>query len=754
MHEKILVKILRCGLYAVAFVPLVIFSQFLSPFHFGKAVIFRSLIEILSIVYLMLIIRDPRYLPPRTKIFWTTTLFTIVYAVTSLTGVDWHLSVWGSLERMGGLYSFVHFWLFFVIATAIFRTKKDWLDYIRISIFVSLLGAVYGFLQKTNATWIIGAGGRNKIFGTQGNSALFAGYQLVNLFWALIFYFKSGTSEKGKWFYGSAVIINTLAVFLAGVRGSALAVFVGVVVFVAWYGFALGSARIRRFAVSGIIAFLIFVAAIVVFRSSSIVSENQYLDRFSDLSLKTLTVQTRTWTWISGLRGWLETPKTILLGWGPENYDIPFVHYFDPRHFRSASSETLFDRAHNMFIEALVTMGVVGEIAYLLFLGLPLYLLIKFVRQSKQKLFAKDPLAREQFLYGVGLVSLLVAYGIHNMFIFDTTANYLVFFTTLGLIGVILFPEHLTLPQAVSTPNSKSLALAVGLIATVPVVLLIYFFNIKPAQANYAATRAIILSWAKKKDEAIQQFKKALSYNATIDYDLRNRFAQYLIDIGSGTLDENTKAALLFGIDEEKKSIAQRPEDYIPYLYASRIYILLGKGDSKSPYNDEALKYSAEALKISPTFVRTYFEVAQAYLNKGDVKNAIGAFQKAASLNPATSISWWYLGLAQLQDQDATNGSQSLKKAFELGYQPNETEFKRAIALFIQMKDYPAAILAYKGLTALRPENPQYHASLAALYAQKGDLDAAVAEARAAVKADPKFEPDARAFLKQIGREL
>ena len=50
--ESGLIKFLRFGIYLTALVPLVIFKDFISPFHFGKVVIFRSLVEILGVAYL------------------------------------------------------------------------------------------------------------------------------------------------------------------------------------------------------------------------------------------------------------------------------------------------------------------------------------------------------------------------------------------------------------------------------------------------------------------------------------------------------------------------------------------------------------------------------------------------------------------------------------------------------------------------------------------------------------------------------
>src|SRR3990167_11120197 len=135
MDNKTLEKIVRWGIYAVALIPLVIFKEFFSPFHFGKVVVFRALIEILAIFYVALVLQDRSFLPRPTKIFWAITIFAGVFGLTSLTGIYPYQSIFGTLERMGGWFSFLHFWAFFIMSTGVLRTKEHWLTFIKISVF-------------------------------------------------------------------------------------------------------------------------------------------------------------------------------------------------------------------------------------------------------------------------------------------------------------------------------------------------------------------------------------------------------------------------------------------------------------------------------------------------------------------------------------------------------------------------------------------------------------------------------------------
>ena len=174
MKESVLAKILLYLIYVTAFAPLIIFNDYISPFHFGKVIIFRSIVEIMVAFYLILIWREPSYRPKMTKISWAFLAFASAFSIATATSVIPYMSFWGTLERMGGLFTFWHYFIFFIILTSIFRTEKDWLNLFKLTIFVGILSALYGFGQRTDIQFFVGSGGRERIFGTIGNPAFFA----------------------------------------------------------------------------------------------------------------------------------------------------------------------------------------------------------------------------------------------------------------------------------------------------------------------------------------------------------------------------------------------------------------------------------------------------------------------------------------------------------------------------------------------------------------------------------------------------
>lgn len=723
----------------------------------------------MAVFYLILIWKNRSYLPPRHILLTVFGLFTLVFTVSTFISVNPYLSFWGSLERMGGLWSFAHYLVYFIILISVFKTREDWLRLAKLMIFVGILSALYGFGQKTDIKFFIGSGGRAKIFGTIGNAALFAGYQIITLFLALTLAASSWVANTQKGYLYIAALLNGVAILMTAVRGSILGLGVGLLIFASLYFFYSRSRLAKRLLLGLLVLMALFIVFAFVFKNSSFVQNSGYFRRVTDFSLSTRTVNTRFWAWRAGLTGWKETPKTILFGWGPENFNVPFSKHFNPKFFQGIGSETLFDRAHNMFVEILVTMGALSFAIYLLMFALAIRTLWKKVRQK-----LLEP------VIGIGLISLVVAYMIHNSFIFDTSANFVAFFTVLGFITWLTPPNFSTGAKgAIPQDGSKNLGgqapaktssthyllqttnykLNMGqqtlmLILLIGASVLIYKTNILQSKANYTTTRAITRSWAGDFDGALSKYKEALAYDVPGKYEYRHRYAQWIREYASGKkLGEKEMAALKYAIVEVQKNANETEQDYLPYLYISRLHIILGKESPSSPHNDEALKNSLKALEISPKFVRTYYEVAQAYLNKKDYENAIKYFQQAAELNPDVGLSYWYLGATLIEIGDVEGGLKAVDKAVELGYVFSESDTLRLINLYVKAGDFNKIAALYEQLIKVKPNNPQYRASLAAAYVKIKKIDQAVEQARAAAQIDKTFEAEARRFVESLGKE-
>jgi len=86
MNSQNLVKFLYWGIFVSLFLPLIIFSQYLSPFHFGKMVVFRTLVEIMAVFYILLILVNKNYRPKWNLVLISFTIFTGLFLVLYIFG--------------------------------------------------------------------------------------------------------------------------------------------------------------------------------------------------------------------------------------------------------------------------------------------------------------------------------------------------------------------------------------------------------------------------------------------------------------------------------------------------------------------------------------------------------------------------------------------------------------------------------------------------------------------------------------------
>jgi len=754
--EKFLVKILKASLYMVAFVPLIIFSQYNSPFHFGKVIIFRSIVEIMLVVYILLIWQNRSYLPRFNKITWGFLAFALAFTLATITSVHAYQSFWGTLERMGGLWTFWHYFIYFIILTSIFRERKDWIFLFKLMAGAGILSALYGFGQKTSSDFFVGGQGRVRIFGTVGNAALFAGYQLLITFLSLTMFVRKEISMREKQLFGSAIILCGIAVMMTAVRGSILALGAGILLYAGLYAWTSNSKMAKKVLLSLISTFFVFIVLAVLLRGSGVIKTG-YLERITNFSPNNFTVKTRFWTWAAGINGWNDSLKTIIIGWGPENFNIPFSKHFNPNFYTGPGSETMFDRAHNMFVEVLVTMGLIGLLGYLSIFWF-----------SLRKLWTKLKTETEDRPVIIGLISIFVAYIIHNCFIFDTSANFITFFSILGFVSLVGNTDIESI-RNYKKPN-KIIFGFIAIVLSISTLILIYKTNVIPTYANYANTRGIIAGWGvqntsltsindktriqKYFDEAIKKFKESIAYGVPGKYEYRNKIAQFILDtIPRASYIDGYEEALGYTIGEVQKNVEDFPQDYLPELYLSRLYITLGKSDAKSPYNDQALAHSLRALEISPTFVRTYYEVGQAYLNKKDYLKAQEYFAKAVELNPNVGTSLWYLASVKYQLSDKEGAADLAEKALKLGFSISESDYLRIVQIFLDVKNNDRVAWAIEELTKISPDNAQYWASAAVAYSRIGQIDKAIESAKTATRIDPKFEAEARIFVQSLGRQ-
>ncbi|HUT96461.1 MAG TPA: O-antigen ligase family protein [Candidatus Paceibacterota bacterium] len=738
------VKILRWGIFISLFLPLVIFSQYLSPFHFGKVVIFRALVEIMAVFYISLIITDKKYRPKWTLVLTSVSIFTFLYFFSGLVGNNFYSSFWGTIERMGGIFSFLHYWVYFIILISVIKKEVDWNKVLKVSVLVGFLSILFAYGQRLKlGNFFVGWQHGNRVIGTIGNPALFAGYLLFILYLAILFLSRKTTPSWQKGFFAAVLILGIPVLLMTGVRGAIISLFGSLVLLALFFIFSQKNRKIKIFLLVAIIVFVIFSTIIWLERNKDWVQNNDLLQRITDISLKSETIQTRLWSWESAINGWKEKP---ILGWGPENFTFLHMKYFDSRHFTGLGSETIWDRAHNIILEMLSTMGIVGLLSYIFIFFSIFYILIKKFKQKQI----------ENSDFGI-IIAMLIAYIGQNLFIFDTFANYFLFFLILGYINRPYLPE-----QEEDVPVTKDPSIFLTTILLIIAIVLIFQTGIKPAKANYACTRAIVAGQKGEANEAFQYYKKAIDYDSPqVNYDIRHKLAVFTIQVIEAqrqkdkTIDVNLAH---YTIEQMKKNIEKFPLDTTPYLYVGRMYILLidEEADTAGKLAEE---FIGKALDLNRKNPRIWYELGQAQLSLDKYKEAYDSFKEALNINPQVAISYWFLGMAAYENgrydlSHYQEAAQLVEKAIVMGYNYKSSinDLMRLVYIYDKIGNYSKIVEVYKLAILKQPNNAQMHASLAAAYAKIGDYENAREEALKSAEIDPNFKSDAEKFINLLPR--
>lgn len=186
-------------------------------------------------------------------------------------------------------------------------------------------------------------------------------------------------------FWGVAIVVNLWALGLTGARGAALGFVAGLGVVALAYLWLARSRWIRLVATGGVVLMFLVAAGGTFFmlygdrlgfeRSDDVERGSTLFERLLDPSAN-YGVRTRIAAWEAGWKGFLDRP---LLGWGPENYIVPFG-----RHATGLGAKMkIHDHAHNKVVEELVTRGLLGLLSYLAIWTALLWVFIRAVKRME-----------------------------------------------------------------------------------------------------------------------------------------------------------------------------------------------------------------------------------------------------------------------------------------------------------------------------------------------------------------------------------
>ncbi|PIR03767.1 MAG: hypothetical protein COV59_03780 [Candidatus Magasanikbacteria bacterium CG11_big_fil_rev_8_21_14_0_20_39_34] len=613
-------------------------QKFVFPFIVPKILYIRTAAVLLLSVYSVLLLGSvKKYSLVKTPINISIFVFLLSLTISTFVGVDPYKSFWDSHERMLGLFTLFHFIFYYYVLTSVLRKEEDWKWLLRSFLFVGMLVAFIGVLQKGNPDFLYNRGAY-RVSATLGNAIYFSGLGLFTTYLGALLFWKE---EHRYWKIYSAVgtLLGLLAIFLGGTRGTFLGLLAGIAFALFFYAFTSEKgSKTRKVTIGLIIAGVVLLSSIFFFKNTAFVKSIPLVNRLSSISLSGGTAKTRIMAWESGLRGYLDYP---VFGWGPNNFFYAFNQYYQAEFLRFSWSETWFDNAHNVLVNTLTTQGTVGLLSYLGMFGVIFWALF----------FAYRRKSIDKHVAAIG-IAFFLGHLVHNFFVFENPNSYLYFFFFLAFYNSILYPKMHEEKETFVFPSLFSC----GLIVVIAFIV-IYLTNIIPARANMASLQSLIS--INSGVDPIESYNRAIEIRSPHIDDIRHDFAKTLWTKSSdyfnaGRKDEAVKLMLLAdkGLDENH---ILHPMDVRSYALHDQIYDRLYDATQDKQWLEKGKVMLERVLPYSPERQQLLYSLSYTLLRLGDIDGAIDALKKSIQDDPQVVEGQLRLASVYRQEEDFEN---------------------------------------------------------------------------------------------------
>lgn len=572
-----------------------------------------------------------------TKSFWLPAALVLVlglHIVSAYTGVFPERSWWSDILRATGVLYLVHIFTFGLLV-GLFAQKTDW-SIIRRGLVLGgglfALGTIVGVGGLGYEGGFLGLPFRQEGF-VFGNSTFAGTYLVLVVMLGLIELLHSWSTPRWRnillggifLILASPTLLNIREFVLSGgdplalmgaARTSSVTIYTFLVFFAGW--FALGHSiftKVRgwlRTIWASLFLLGISIGIALLFVPGSFV-QKQYVD---------LSSAARIIVWESGVEAVQDKP---VFGWGPENFNQAFEAHHDSRlYLKENLAEIWFDRAHNVFVDTLVSLGWAG------ILGISVVLIIFGIIVVRA--FRKGVISS---LEAVLLLALVPVHVTQLQTGFDTLGSYLVLALIFGY-GVYLEQvgsiTKITLPSYVA--RSLGVLLLIGAVVSA-------WFILGQEQIRQHALRDVFRAESiSQEHELIRESLTRLSDFESIRVTSDSFLSGGLDEIGR-TQSPEVAARIMKTIplyEEAWKSYI----DVQPNHYRARInlaYLLLVKTVLGEPSLDEVDRHIAKAYELSPGNPLTYIVDGLAHLYRGDLDGAQDRIDAAVAIDPDIRLS-------------------------------------------------------------------------------------------------------------------
>jgi len=730
---------IKTGLFILPVVSLLVSQSMFFPFITTKNFFFRIVVELLFFFWVLLMVFDKKYRPTKTPLLIAVSALFLILTLSTIFSENAYRSFWSNYERMEGLVGYLHLFAYFLILTSVFKTKRDWKWFFASMLFVSMIAVFYGFLQASGKAEVHQS--TSRLDASFGNATYFAIYMIFHMFITSLFF----CWFKNIWFRISLAIffvLQFLIMFFTATRGAVLGFFGGLFLLGILMAVFSKNKKIRYGFLGVVFLMVVLVGLFFMLKDSTVVEKNQTLRRLAAISLTERTVESRLTIWGMSWNGFQEHP---VLGWGPENYNLVFNKYYEPKLWKQ---EPWFDRSHNVLFDWLITTGIVGFLTYVSIFVLAIYMAWQGYRKKYFSLYE-----------AAAVTSVLAAYTFHNIFVFDNLTSYFAFFAVLGFVQFRWVynenkkekePKHekkYKKPEELSGAGYAAVTLTFLL-----VIFSLYFVNLKPLLANNELLGILISARQGQQPERIlDQFEHVFNYNTFGSGEAREQFASYARQIVSmQEVPDKTKIKVLTrAIEELEKQVELSKNKDIRYLiFLTSVYITAGR-------RNDALNTINHAVELTPTKQQLYFVKADIFISAGDYEQARKQMEIAYNLDTTYTEAATNLVILSVLSGKQKEAEDVLMEH----YGKPVIADKRLLNAYARAGNYVKVRDIWLLIIETEPENGQNYIKLATVYNELGQTGDALSALNKATEIDPSLKGEADAlmqliFQKQMGPNM
>lgn len=639
------VKAVRGLLLSTVLVPLIISTNFFFPYIVPRTVFFRTVVETAMGVFIYLLVsRDWRIRTHVDLFFWGLLSFVVASGISALFSPARNRAIFGDFERMGGVWSLLHYLMFYALVR-IFFGAKEWKLYANLSLAVSACVSAIAIHEGSGAV------------STIGNPGLLGIYLFFSVCVATYLALRSG---RGRWgaIYGFSALLSLSGLVISHNRSSLLGLAAAAFTAAVVYFFLAKSHRRLIGTLGATVVLTIGLGLTLVSRAPNTWISKHLPTTFSRIAGSSLQSDaSRTVLWAAAFEGFRDRP---IVGYGPENFHLAWSANFQPRVY-TVTPEQRVDRAHNIMLEVLSTTGLIGFVAFLamwagLFYSISLGLRQKEMSLGEAALFA-----------GVS-----VGYLICLSFWFVDINSFVLF---LGIAGFLAFKLSggpvMEIEGKWPIDARRKFVLGTAFLALALSLWLHTFETLRVSRLLYR-TQVAATDMPNTLHAFFEVFESPAPQSTHTPF-LFGRYMGWLVPqmqpkdltlANRHLLD----TAFALGINEVERERERDPRNELIYLQQSRLALLASQFYGLPIYYDYAVKALREAVRLSPRRVQPKLVLGYTLMIGKQFDAAKVQLDAAHAIYPTSGQIYYYMGeLRRLQD-DAAGAGAALDTSLTLGY--------------------------------------------------------------------------------------